>query len=641
MGQTKAMNGLTTYLLKRIEAAGSHQLLHGNSRCFREAWSGAELSLAIKEFAAGLMSLGVEHGQKVGLIADNADFWLIADLACLSIGAVDVPRAADTSPDEVAFVLKHSQCKTVIVESRTVFQRLQASLAQCQSIGTIIVLDGEQPGTPGFDEILEMGRGRLAQNPNAVSDAMEAIKPSDLATIVYTSGTTGNPKGVMLSHQNLLHNASILPDFVNFDHRDSYLSFLPTWHTFERAIEYALLAGSSSIVYSSKSALRKDFIRVKPTILAGVPRIWESMISAVVGKIERAGGFKKRLIDSLSATSRRHATRHRIATGKQLDDDFCIIHPSLSLRLRSFLHSFVTLPQYWLCDRLLYSKVRKTLGGRVRIIVSGGGALPPHVDEFFNTAKIPLLNGYGLTETAPVLSVRMPKRNILTTAGQPLPLTKWRVMDEEGQAILSKGEKGVLWVKGPQVMQGYFENSEATKAVLTDDGWFCTGDLAVLSNEDDVIICGRAKDTIVLRGGENVEPANIEDEINRSPLIEDCIVVGHTQKQLAALLIPDLDALRHRLERPTATPAELTSDSEVTELLHAEIKSLINAENGYRVFERVPRIAILSEPFSVERGTLTSTLKKRRAVIESRHADVIQTLFADDGPSAFTYGSSP
>ncbi len=640
MGQTESMNGLATYLLEKIAMVGDHQLLHGNSRCIRESWTGSELAQGVNEFAAGLLALGVQHGQKVGLIADNADFWLVADLACLAIGTVDVPRAADTSADEIGFVMKHSECETVIIESEAVFKKLKSALAQCPDIRTTIVLDGKQVGTPGFDEILKMGRGHLRQNPDAVVQAMTAVQPRDLATIVYTSGTTGNPKGVMLSHQNLLHNATILPNIVEFGHHDTYLSFLPTWHTFERALEYSLLAAGSSLVYSSKTALRKDFIRVRPTILAGVPRIWESMIAAVTNKIEKVGGFKKTLISNLAARSRRHATSQRIVAGIELGSDFALVRPSFAKKIRSLLHSCATFPQHLLCDRLLYRPVRQSLGGRVRAIVSGGGALPPHVDEFFNTAGIPLLNGYGLTETAPVLSVRVPQRNVLTTAGQPLPQTRWRVMDEEGRTTLPQGEKGVLWVQGPQVMQGYFENPTATEKVLTEDGWFCTGDLAVLTDEDDVIICGRAKDTIVLRGGENVEPANIEADINRSPLIEDCIVVGHTQKQLAALLIPDLEALRHKLERPAATPIELTEDPTVKDLLHEEIKARINAEAGYRVFERVPRVAVLNEPFSVERGTLTSTLKKRRAVIESRHADVIQSLYADDDPGAFTCDTS-
>lgn len=636
MGQTEIMSGLATFLLDRLGKTGERPLLVGNARCFRTAWTGPEIAEAVNDFAAGLLAMGVVRGQKIGLIADNADFWLISDLACLAIGAVDVPRAADTSPDQVAFVLNHSRCDAVIVESRDVYKKLAPSLATCPSVRTTIVLDGMQLGCPGFEEVCSMGQAQLQQKPEMVADAMEGISSDDLATIVYTSGTTGNPKGVMLTHGNLLHNATILPDLVHFDPRDIYLSFLPTWHTFERALEYAVLAAGSQLVYTTKTGLRKDLLRVRPTLLAGVPRVWESMISSVVSKIEKAGGFQKRLIDSISRTSRKHTTSRRISAGVELDSEFKLVRPTFGLKLQSMVRSLTTFPSHFLCDRLLYKKIRRSLGGRVRIIVSGGGALPAHVDEFFNRAGVPLLNGYGLTETSPVVCVRMPERNILATAGQPLEHTTWRVMNEEGDSELGQGEKGVLWVKGPQVMQGYFENPTATTEVLSHDGWFCTGDLALLTDGNDVIICGRAKDTIVLRGGENIEPANIEAEINRSPLIEDSIIVGHGRKQLGALLIPDLDGIRHRLGRSSASPNELCSDPDVQSLLHEEVKSLINAENGYRVFERVPRIAVLIEPFSVEKGTLTSTLKKRRGVIENRHAEVINGLYADDGPDAFS-----
>ena len=623
------MSGITGYLLDRLGTCPERAILEGNRLCRRDSWTAADIISATEGLAAGLDDIGLRHGDRVGLISDNHDLWLIADLALLMLGAVDVPRAADVSLDEAGFVLGHSQCRGVVFQTQETFQRYRERLSALP-IDIVVVLANE-PGE-GYltaDQLMERGRERLALDPTLQAKLRGAASGDDLATIVYTSGTTGNPKGVMLRHRNILHNVKLLPQLVDFTEKDCYLSFLPSWHTFERTLDYSLIGAHSRIMYSTRTTLRKDMISTRPTVLAGVPRLWESIAAGVVGKLDKAPLIVKKLLGHLEANSRRHADAKRRLRGHLMGGEFIVVEARGLARASAMLRAAVTWPAHALMHRLVYGKVRKALGGKVKFIVSGGGALPGHVDEFFNRAGICLLNGYGLTETSPVVCVRLPHRNVLATAGRRLAETEWKIVDEAGTEELPRGKKGVLWVRGPQVMSGYFENQDATDAVLKD-GWFCTGDLAALTDRDDVVICGRVKDTIVLRGGENIEPEAIEAELAQSPLISDAILVGHTHKHLGALIIPDADAVRAR--RPALSKFDdraLAHQDECVALLHAEVQRLIAPKRGFRVFERVPKIVCLESALSVEDDTLTATFKKRRMVIESRYAREIDGMFGE------------
>ena len=620
--------GIHALLLARLAARGSAPVLFGNPRCARQEWTSAELARAVVEFAAGLESLGVKRGDRVAILADNHDLWLVADLAVLALGAADVPRAADASTEEIAFVVAHSESTFVIAEDAELWERVREAIRANGPLPPAVILKGAATaGAHTYESVATRGAERLRRKDSAIGPLGSAVERSQLATIVYTSGTTGNPKGVMLTHGNILHNIETLPELVAFSERDSYLSFLPSWHTFERTFTYCIVAAGARIHYTTKAALRKDLARVRPTLVAGVPRLWETLASNVIDKIHKLPGLKRRLIETALKASARHIDALRRRRGWLLDKDWRIIHPSPL----GILVDLATLPLLWplhrLADTLIYRKLRESLGGNIRFLVSGGGALPAHVDEFINRAGVCLLNGYGLTETAPVVSVRLPQRNVLLTAGQPLAETEFRVMDDEGRVDLGTRKKGVLWIRGPQVMKGYFKNPAATDKVLRD-GWFNSGDLAILTDQQDVVISGRVKDTLVLRGGENVEPENIEAEIVRSPLIADAVVVGHAQKHLGALIVPNAEALAASVPGlPKHPDATAVMTPAIQKLLHAEITRLVGADRGFRIFERVPKIALIAEPFSVEAGTLTPTLKKRRHVIEERYAAEIRGLF--------------
>ncbi len=622
------MENLSSYILASLARSPDLPALVGKSGSKERTWTRGRLLETVREFAAGLAAAGMDPGDHVGIIADSGDHWLVADLGVLTAGGVDVPRGADASEEDVDFVLNHANCRWVVVENASLYSRHRGALARAGVEERTIVLEGEAPDcTKTLGEILSLGRRTLDEDPELLERRSAGLSDRSLATIVYTSGTTGNPKGVMLTHGNVLHNVRILPKLVTFSSQDRYLSFLPTWHMFERTLEYCLLVGETVIHFTDKRSLRRDLVRTRPTVMAGVPRLWESFQSAVLAQVRKLPAGKSHVVRALLALGTSHDRADRLLTERSLDDRGAIRRVRGARRWGTALWKTALTPFRKLADRWLFSAFRATLGDALRFVISGGGALPIHVDEFFDSAGVLLLNGYGLTETAPVLSLRDPRRNVLGTSGQRLPDTEWEVRDENGHGPLPPGEKGILWVRGPQVMMGYFKNPEATRRVLVD-GWFNTGDLARLTDMDDVIICGRAKDTIVLRGGENVEPEVIEARLLQSPFISDVVIVGHTQKHLGALVIPDQEALAAKIPAVGGRPGPaLPDETIVNKILHEEVTRLVSPESGFRVFERVPRITCLEQSFSVEDGTLTPTLKKRRAVIEERYAAQIEALF--------------
>ncbi|MEE9394107.1 MAG: AMP-binding protein [Planctomycetota bacterium] len=629
------MTQLASYVLERIAEAPDRVLLLGNGSCTHKQWSARQLELAVRQFAAGLMDLGVGKGDHVGLVACNFDLWLVADLACLLIGAVDVPRAGDASVEEIAFVLGHSRCQWLIVEDNAQYARLLAAWpATIAEFRATIILKSQKEQAPppalSFEEVCRRG---AALPPSQLESRAATVDRDSLASIVYTSGTTGNPKGVMLSHGNFLHNVETLPGIVDFNSRDRYLSFLPTWHAFERTVEYCALVAGMSLHYSSKTALRKDLLRVKPTVVAGVPRLWESIAAGVLAKASKLKFPLKQIIAASLRCSAVYCAARRQLRGLELDDAHCRCSPSGAGRIGLQLRRIFCAPGHFIADGLIYKKLRDAVGGEIRFLVSGGGALPRHVDEFINRAGIILVNGYGLTETSPVVSLRRLERNVLESSGERLPKTRWRVLDDEGDNELPAGEKGALWIKGPQVMLGYYRNDAATALALRD-GWFCSGDLAYLSDQDDVVICGRAKDTLVLRGGENVEPELIEAAIMESPYVRDVLICGHGQKHLAALILPEPVTLASVVPGLDADDTAAAADHrDVGSLLHRELKERLSAARGFRIFERVPKLTTLGRPFSEEDGTLTATFKKKRHRIEELYADDIQRMFEEGAPS--------
>ena len=560
----------------------------------------ARLCTDVDALAKGLLALGLRRGDRIGLLAENRYEWLLTDQAIASIGAIVVPRGSDTSPAEMRFILQHSGSRATFVEDDKTARAVLEGQRDLPALTSIFTLQerSEVPGVMPLADVI--ARGRHIGDPELAA-ARHTVVPDDLLTIVYTSGTTADPKGVMLTHANVLSNVRTVCSVLHITADDSFLSVLPAWHMYERIMDYLALAAGGQLVYTDRRHIKDDLQACKPTVFAAVPRIWETIHDGIVSQAQKLEGGKGRLLRSVLALCRRVGGRRAS-----------------------------------LFDRAMHAVARATVlrkfaavtGGRLRLAVSGGGSLPRHVDELLLGIGLPLLNGYGLTETSPVAAVREPERNGPGTIGPPIPETEIHARSFEGK-VLGPGQTGVLWIRGPQVMRGYYENPAKTREAIDAEGWFNSGDLGHVDADGRVWITGRAKDTIVLAGGENVEPEPVETIVKTSPLIEQAVCVGQDQKGLGALLVPDFDALEREFPRAQwdVVDAEIRSRA-VHALLRRELDRLLVRDNGCRSCDRVTTFRVLAEPMTPENGLLTQTLKVRRHVVAERYAALLTSMFA-------------
>ncbi|HEY9844788.1 MAG TPA: AMP-binding protein, partial [Candidatus Caenarcaniphilales bacterium] len=366
------------------------------------------------------------------------------------------------------------------------------------------------------------------------------MKRESLATLIYTSGTSGKPKGVMLSHGNLLHQITTLDSVIQPHPGDRTLSILPTWHSYERAAEYFLFSRGCTQIYTNLRHVKRDLQQFKPHYMVSVPRLWESIYEGVQKQFQEQSPRQQQLIDFFFSTSQRYINARRIVQKLSLKQ----LNPSTAERLAAGLQMSVLGPLHTLGNKLVYRKVRQAMGGSFKQSISGGGSLAMHLENFFEIVGIQVLVGYGLTETSPVLTARRPWRNLRGSAGQPIPETEIRIVDPRSRLTREPGQRGLIMARGPQIMQGYYQNPEATAQVIDAEGWFDTGDLGWLTPQQDLVITGREKDTIVLSNGENIEPQPIEDACLRSPYIDQIVLVGQDQRSLGALIVPNLQALQ-------------------------------------------------------------------------------------------------
>jgi long-chain acyl-CoA synthetase len=588
--------------------------------------------------AAGLMELGLRRGSNVGLIADNRHEWMAADFGILAAGAADVPRGGDITAQELTYILGFTACETVFAENQKQARKILSCKADLPALKTLITFDPLDRETEAaaadagvaahyFASLIALGQKREAMKSGGAEAEMDKGSAEDIATIIFTSGTTGEPKGVMLCHRNFLCQ---LPAFdLVFELRpgDVWLSVLPVWHVYERLIEYVIFYNRNSIAYSKpvSSVLMADFQTIKPQWMVSVPRVWEAIMDGICRNVNSLGGFTRKLFDLAVALS-------EIYTYFK-DLTFALL-PNFHGRLRpldaviGFFPWLFLLPARLLAQLLVFNRIRRRLGGRFKAGISGGGSLPARVDMFFNAAGIRLQEGYGLTEAAPLLSVRRYKRSRRGTIGQVLPNTEVKITDNKGR-LLPPGRNGLIYARGRQVMKGYYQKPEATAAVLDADGWLNTGDIGMLTRDNELRITGRAKDTIVLRGGENVEPVPIEQKLQESSYILHCMVAGQDQKYLAALIVPRQEALMAFAEEnsiPIVDYELLLQQPEINELVAAEVADRVSPKTGFKPFERVFKFTLLAKPFEVGRE-LSSKQELLRHRVTALYAKEIHRLF--------------
>ena len=566
-----------------------------------DVWSGRELFEQVRDLSLGLAALGVEPGSRVAVVSDSRPEWVIADLAILAAGAVTVPIYPTLPPAQVGYVLADAGAVAVVASDETQAAKVRAVRPDLPGLRTLLVIDAPADAPAREREttcaaVRAAGRERLMREDGlarAWKEAASAIEPDRLATIIYTSGTTGDPKGVMLTHGAVIANLADVDTLVSVDDRDDALSFLPLSHAFERAVVYQYLIKGSAVTFAeSMETIARDMARVRPTVMTGVPRVYEKLQARVLENVAQASPLRQRLfrwalrVGGVCGAAARAGARRPLAA-----------------RIG-----------YPLADRLVLSRVRERTGGRLRLVLSGGAPLPVPVAEFLFAVGIPVLEGYGLTETAPVLTLNPEDAPRLGTVGKALPRVELRFADD-----------GEILVRGPNVMRGYYGKPEETAAAL-EGGWFHTGDVGRLDEAGYLVITDRKKELLVTASGKNVAPQPIEQQLRRRPLVGEALLVGDRRPFVAAIIVPDGAALAAAVGAPAdADRSALVSREDVRRRFDA-IVDAVNADLPRH--EQIRKYALVPAELSVATGELTPTLKLKRRVVAARWRDEIEALYA-------------
>ncbi len=558
--------------------------------------STAELVDRVRRLAKALEGLGIQPGDRVALMSENGPHWPTVDFASLCIGAVLVPIYPTLLPDQSSYIANNCGARIVVAETT---QHLDGFLSHSEELSGVehfVLIKGTStdPRVIGLGDLLERGAG---YDVARFEEKARAVKPDDLATFIYTSGTTGTPKGVMLTHRNIVSNVVAAMDVVEIDGKYTALSFLPLSHSFERTVDYCYFYKGCTIGYAeSVATVAQNLQEVKPHIFVSVPRVYEKVLAKVQEGVASGSPIKQKIFAWALGVGRKalpYRLKHKPAPGL------------LGLQLG-------------LADKLVFSKIQERLGGRFVMALSGGAPLGRDVAEFFWGAGIAIYEGYGLSETAPVLSVNTPDAVKMGTVGKALPGVELKIASD-----------GEILGKGPNIMKGYWNMPEATAEVIDAEGWFHTGDIGEIDSEGFLRITDRKKELIINAYGKNVAPAPIENSLKSSRFIAQAVVLGDRRKFLAALIVPDFDALRPWAERQgigAANNQALIQDARVRALVAKEVEQ-VNA--GLASFEKIQAWELLPEEWTLETGELTPTQKVKRRVINEKYGDVIERLYKE------------
>lgn len=586
-----------------------------------------------KNLATGLIALDLQAREHVGIISSNRPEWIFTDCAIQVAGAVNVPRGIESTEAEMRYILNHAAVRFVFIENAAVWEKFHACLP---STRCVILMDASswQDGTIAkyvLHDLIAQGAALRKAGDRRVEERISNIQPEDLFTLIYTSGTTGIPKGVQLTHANAVSQIRNLPFDLRADDRS--LTILPVWHSYERVFELVVLSWGVVMYYTSLRAIAEDLKVVRPTVMCSAPRLWEGIYRRILLKLRSSSPFRRRIFRLAYMAAHQVKSAEFFFHGHVLDIKGRKLSENIALTIVHTLCWCIWFFPYCLLDQLVLKEIRTMIGGKFRGTISGGGALQTHVDEFFNFVGIPILEGYGLTETSPVLAVRTWKNLVIGTVGPPYPETEIRIVDLESNQILypdfsrrdqGRGRIGEIHARGPQVMQGYY-GDEATTAQVLHDEWLNTGDIGMMTFNDCLKILGRSKDTIVLLSGENVEPLPLEACLLSSPLIEQCMIVGQDEKHLGALIVPSLEGFTS-VGIVAKCIKELANNPQVIQLLDAEIRQLVSEETGFKSFEHVVSWRIVPKPFEIG-DELTQTLKLKRYIITKKYALLIHAMF--------------
>jgi long-chain acyl-CoA synthetase len=556
-----------------------------------------------RHLALGLHSLGIDRGERMALLSENRQEWFLVDSALQILGAPNVPIYSTLTAAQAAYILKDSESKAIVVSDATQQRKIAEVRASLPLLKHVLTLDPPTgiEATP-LEEIEARGRKAAEANPAAAEKLASAVAPADLASIVYTSGTTGEPKGVMLTHKNLVANVKASLRVLPIGPEDRALSALPYSHVFERMVACYLYpaAGVSIALAGSIDTVVQDMGEIRPTIMTMVPRFYEKMYARVKESAAAGSPLRRRIFDWAIATGRSHG-EYRLRR-----------EPApLGLELK-----------YKVATALVFKKLHHRLGGRLRYFISGSAPLSKEIADFFWAAGIVILEGYGLTETAPVVSVNPPDRIKFGTVGPPIPGVEVEI-----------AEDGEILTRGDNVMKGYWRKEEATREAIDSRGFFHTGDIGFLDRDRYLTITDRKKDIIVTSGGKNIAPQAIEGRLKTNAYITEVVVVGNRRSFPSALVVPNFEkvALWCREQSiPAESREQIVAHPRVRELIMEQVEK-VNSE--FAQYERVKKVALIAEEFTIERGELTPTLKARRSAIESRYKHLIDELYHEPQPA--------
>lgn len=567
------------------------------------AWqsvSSAEMIERAENIALGLHSFGVNKDDKVAILAANSPAWTIADAGCQMSGVIDVPIYTTLAPGAVAYIVNDSGSKVFFLENRKTYERLAEIIGDCPSVQKIVFFDGTGEGIENalsLAELEKLGAALREAKPDLIEDLVVNVAADDIATLIYTSGTTGEPKGVMLTHANLVSNVIDAGEKYDFSDRDVPLSVLPLSHVFERTGMYLYIFNGMAVHYAESIEKVADNLReVRPTMFVGVPRIFEKVYAKAKLKASQDSKLKERIFDWAIDVGKEWALAHE----------------------RSESVSWTLAAKHSIADKLVFAKFREFFGGRLRFCITGGAALSDSIYLIFTGAGVAIMQGYGMTETAPVITSSNPSNVRLGTVGKPIRHVDVRIAPD-----------GEIEVSGPNVMIGYYNKPDATKNVFTDDGWFKTGDIGEFDPDGFLKITDRKKELFKTSGGKYIAPSPIEQMIKGSRFVSQVVLVGNERKFPAALIVPSFEQLESFLKEHGLTsenPEDVCTHERVISFFEREVAEHTPELSQY---EKVKRIALLHNELTVESGELTPTLKIKRRVVNERYAMIIERIYEE------------
>ncbi|AFM14650.1 AMP-dependent synthetase/ligase [Turneriella parva] len=587
----------------------------------------------VTELAAGLKSAGVAADDRVTLLCDSSPNWILADAAIVAAGAVCVPRGTDVTDDDILYIVGHSESRWAIVQKAKDRDRLLKFQKELPALEKIWVLEDDDSelaaGESSAEELLALGKTALHKDSALVIKLNASADPAKMATIIYTSGTTGAPKGVMLNQTGWLNALGRALEMKVITEKDTALSLLPPWHAFERAVEYGVMMAQCEFMISGINTLRQDLGDFKPTSFPSVPRIWESLYNGIMQKLEKESPVKRNVFYFFLDVGAAWAKHEAIFNGYDLQ-----VKPKPALqqvldRAASGAVLAALLPLK-LASQAVFAPIHQALGGNVSKSASGGSALPQVVDRFLTAIGIKVLEGYGMTETSALISLRDVQKPVSGTVGRPFPGYKIKLKNDLGAEVpLAPGAKGTLWVHSNQLLLGYYKRPELNAVIFDKDGFFDTGDIMVLTAAGDLMFAGRSKETIALAGGENIEPVPIEDKLLASEFIDQVMIVGDDRKTLGAIIVPNFEKVRSHAGIKGIPESQWNDNAQVREIFKNEISQRISAKTGFKSFEQIPKNLFYLVPRQFEIGQeLTRTYKLRRTVIKDMYKNEIDSMYS-------------